>query len=305
MARHALARVHWHEARSLSLPTVTESSGKLRESIRRLPLTRIIEGGAIGVAVWCVLFALQLLPGGAADTWGVLVFGFAGIAAGASRLYRSLLIILALAATVVVVVTQTSISNAVASRWTREDQFPDSALPAVVALGAGLNPNNTISGEALDHLITGLELVRAGKASMLVTTTVIEKFPTGVVTSTLDQSRIVALFQGSGKWIRTRPGNSTRDEALMSAELLFPRGIRRIAVVATPMHTRRACSAFEAVGFEVTCVPARVRSPGGRAPGPWPADRLKVFGDWVYEVFATVKYRAKGWLDSSPTPRGG
>lgn len=300
MTSHGPTGGHRHDEHSLSLPTVTESTGKPRELVRRIPAAHLIEGGAIGVALWCILFAFQLLPGDAADTWGVLAFGFAGVAVGASRLHRSLVIILALAAATVVVVTQTSVSNAVASRWIREDRFPDSALPAAVVLSAGLNPNNTISGEALDRLITGLELVRAGRTRMLVTTTVAMNFPDGLVTSTLDQSRIVALFQGSASWIRTRQGESTRDEALTSAELLFPRGIRRIAVVTAPMHTRRACSAFEAVGFSVTCVPARSRAPGGGTPGSWPRDRLTVFGDWVYEVVGTAKYQARGWQATRP-----
>ena len=292
-----------HDKDSLSLPTAAGFPGKLRELIRRVRLARIVEGGAIGVALWCILFAVELLPGILSDTPGVLLFGLVGAAAQASRVRRGLLVILVLAAAVVVVVTQTPLSNILAARWVRADQFPDSGVSAVVALSAGLNPDTTINSEALDHLINGLELVRAGKASVLVTTTVEERFPAGAVKSTVDQSRIVSLFGGNTKWISTSDVKSTRDEALRSAELLLPTGVRRIAVVASPMHTRRACSAFEAVGFEVTCVPARMRSAGGQDPGPWPADRLKVFGDWVYEVAATARYRARGWLDSGPPER--
>lgn len=288
---------------SLGRLTVTESPRKLRELIHRVPLRSVVEAGVIGVALWCILFALQLLPGVAADTSGVLLFGFIGMASGLRPFNRALLLILAVAVAVVVVVTQTSLSNAIASRWIRDDQFPDSVLPAVVVLSAGVNSNGTINSEALDHLLTGLELVRAGKASVLVTTTVEQNYPNGIVSSTADQSRIVSLSEQSGRWIRTRPGTSTRDEALRSAELLFPKGVRRIALVAAPMHTRRACSAFEAVGFTVTCVSARVRSPGGGDPAPWPADRLRVFGDWVYEVAAIARYRAEGWLGSPSSPR--
>lgn len=279
---------------------------KLRELIRRVPVAWIVEGGAIGVALWCILFAFQLLPGILADTPGVLLFGTAGALAQASRFRRGLLVILIVAAVVVIVVTETSLSNVIASKWVREDQLPDMGVSAVVVLSAGLNQNGTINSEGLDHLIDGLELLRARRAKVLVTTTVEEPFPTGLVKSTLDQARIVSLFGADSQWIRTAAGKSTRDEALHSAQLLLPQGMRQIAVVASPMHTRRACSAFEAVGFEVSCVPARIRSPGGRDPGPWPADRLKVFGDWVYELAATGMYRAQGWLGSSrmsPAPR--
>jgi hypothetical protein len=122
-------------------------------------------------------------------------------------------------------------------------------------------------------------------------------FPAGDVSSATDQNRILALFGGRVTLLRTDFTESTREEAVASANLLFPMKIVRIALVASPMHTRRACSAFEAVGFKVTCVPARSRTPGGGwTPGPWPSDRLTVFGDWVYEVVATGMYRGRGWL---------
>ena len=254
----------------------------------------------MGVALWCMLFALQLLPGIILDTPGVLMFGLAGIAIQVSRFRDGMLAIIVVVASIVVVVTQSSVSNAVASRWIRIDAFPESGVAAVVVLSAAVNPNETMSGEALDHLITGLELTAAGKAPVLVTTTVQQKFPTGIASSETDQSRIVALFGGRPRWIRTSPVGSTRDEAVTVAKLLLPQGVVRVAVVASPMHTRRACAAFEAVGFVVTCVPARSRSPGGASPAPWPRDRLTVLGEWVYEVAATAKYRRKGWLDTRP-----
>jgi uncharacterized SAM-binding protein YcdF (DUF218 family) len=275
----------------------------VREAENRVSLARLVEGAAIGVALWCILYAFQLLPGIAADTPGVLLFTLAGGATGVTRLRPALIATLVFAAAIVVVVTQTRLANLAASRWIREDPLPDSALSAVVVLSAGVNPNNTLNGEGLDHLLTGLELVRAGAARVLVTTTVEEMFPRGSVSSGADQARIVALFGGSPHWMRTPVAESTRDEAVKSAETLLPRGLRRIAVVAAPMHTRRACSAFEAVGFDVTCVPARTRTPGGNDPGPWPADRLRIAGEWAYEVVANAEYSARGWLRSGSAER--
>jgi uncharacterized SAM-binding protein YcdF (DUF218 family) len=249
--------------------------------------------------LWCMLLSFQLLPGKTADTSGVLMFGLSGIAIRLSHIGDALLAILAVAAVMVLVVTQTPLSDAVASRWIRSDAFPDSGVAAVVVLSAAVNPNETISSEALDHLITGLELTGAGKAPILVTTTVQQLFPGGAVSSEADQSRIVALFGRHIRWTRTPPGRSTRDEAVNVANLLLPTGGTRIAVVASPMHTRRACSAFEAVGFVVTCVPARIRSAGGVSPES-PMDRLVVFGNWVYEVAGTAKYRMRGWVGARP-----
>ena len=286
----------------LTRPSVSDTVRFFDQLIRRVNVARAIEGGAIGIALWCILFAFQLLPGDAAGTSGVSFFLVAGMAIGLTRFHRWLIGLLVVAAGITVVVTQSSLSNFVASRWVREDQYPDSGVAAVVVLSAALKPDSAMSADALDHLITGLELVRAGKARLLVTTTVQHRFPAGFVSSEIDQSRIIGLLGEATPWIRTPPGVSTRDEAVASARLLFDRGIRQLAVVTSPMHTRRACAAFEAVGFVVTCLPARSRTTGGRDPGSWPADRLKVFGDWVYEVFATAKYRANGWL---ATPQAG
>jgi uncharacterized SAM-binding protein YcdF (DUF218 family) len=251
-----------------------------------------------------MLFVMQLLPGRSADTEGVLIFAVVGMAVRVSRLGPYLLAILAVAAGVVLVVTQTPVSGALASRWIRCDPLPDSGVAAVVVLSAAVNPNGTMSGEALDHLMTGLELTSVMNAPLLVTTTVRQSFPTGSVSSETDQSRIVAQFGGRSRWIRTPPGKSTRDEAVAVAKSLLPQGISRVALVTSPMHTHRACSAFEAVGFTVTCIPARSRSPGGSgSPGPWPLDRLTVFGNWVYEIAAMAKYQMKGWLPQRPASR--
>jgi uncharacterized SAM-binding protein YcdF (DUF218 family) len=256
----------------------------------------MVEGAAIGVALWCVGYAFRLLPGITADTPGLLVFAGIGALLGSIGLHKMLVRTLVCAAIATTVVVETSLSNALSARWVRRDAVAKHPIDAVVVTSASVNPNGTMSADALDHLLTGLGLVRGGTGAMLVTTTVEQKFPRAAVSSQSDQSRIIALFGGLEQWVQTPPSASTREEALKAAGLLLPRGARRIVVVAQPMHTRRACGAFEAVGFQVTCVPSLSRSAGGADPGPWPADRLNSFGDWVYEVLATGVYRAKRWL---------
>ncbi len=62
---------------------------------------------------------------------------------------QGLIVILALAAAMVVVVTETLISNAVASRWVRDDPFPVSGIAAVVVLSAALNANGWLRSPQL------------------------------------------------------------------------------------------------------------------------------------------------------------
>ena len=267
-----------------------------RPSMNRERVLATAEGGALALTLWCVLLAFELLPGIAVDGRGIVLFTIVGMILGAWRGRRVLIALIELGAVAVFLVSLTPASNIAIARWTRSDVMPDTTLSAVIVLSASVNGDTTISDEALDHLMTGLELIHAGKAQSLVTTTVNQPFPQRVVSSAPDQARVIGLFSGHVNWIRVPAGQSTRDEAVASARELLPRGINRIAVVASPLHTRRACATFEAMGFSVTCVPSRARALGGRDPGGWPPDRLRAFGTWIYEVAALAKYRAEGWI---------
>jgi len=203
-----------------------------------------------------------------------------------------------IAAAVVLIVCVTPLSEAIASHWVRNDPMPETGIDAVVALSASLNPDTTVSDEALDHLLLAAELVRSGRAPILVTTTTDERYPPGPIASTVDQGRVVTLAGLGAVWLQTSVTNSTHDEAVESWKLLQPRGARRVAVVASPVHTRRACATFEAVGFTVTCIASRNRDPNAQIFAQGPRDRIAVFGAWVYELAAFAKYRARGWLPS-------
>jgi uncharacterized SAM-binding protein YcdF (DUF218 family) len=196
----------------------------------------------------------------------------------------------------VLLVSLSSIASAIAAHWSRESAIPATGVDAVVVLSGGLNPDTTISNDALDRLLSALELVNGGTAPILVTTTTQEVFPTGLLSSEMDQSRIMNSLTKQVVWLRAWGGSSTRDEATGVATLLGPRNLHRIALVTSPMHTRRACAAFEAVGFVVSCTPARMRDESGLPPAHVPLSRLALFGQWIYEVAAMTDYGARGWL---------
>ena len=273
-----------------------------RDLLETASLARLIEGFAFGVAVWSMLYALQILPGSAADYPALLWAAAGGAVLCATRWGRRLtVLLLGCNAAVLVIVSATPVSESLAVRWMRIDPMPDSGVAAVVALSAGLNPDSTMSSEGLDHLLVALELIRANKSRVLVTTSVQDQFPTGMVSSDADQARMVGLFGPGITWLRHAPTKSTREEAVRVAARLLPLGMRHIAVIASPMHTRRACATFEAVGFTVECLASRSRTPGGWPSSTWPVDRLARFGAWVYEVAALATYERRGWL---APPRG-
>lgn len=257
---------------------------------------RVLVGAAIGVALWSILFAFRLLPSFTIDVNGLAMVMIVCAIIGATRFEWVLRYLLIAEAFLLVIVAFSPISQALAGWWARSDVMPAEGVQAIVSLSGGLNNQGMITAEALDHLISSLELVKDGKSPILVTTTVEQGYQTGHFTSAADQARLISLFGGNVEWIRAPIGYTTRDEALNSAKLLFPRGVKHIAVVASPMHTRRACATFETVGFDVVCTVSRTSVPGGAKPASWPPDRLASFGDWVYEVLAVLKYRIRGYM---------
>lgn len=260
------------------------------------------EGAALAIAAWCMLFALHLTPGPLHGIRGVMVLAALGALAGAVRPPRTFSFLLVPPAAVIAIVVFSPVSERLVGWWVRDDPLRAPGVAAVVVLSAGLNPDTTISSSALDHLLMGLELARAHEAS-LVTTSTRQRFPHGMVSGEVDQTRVLSLAGPHVPWVRADGGRTTRDEATSTAAVLFPLGVRQVAVVTSPMHTRRACAAFEAVGFVVTCVAARMRGSGAPPLSEVPDDRLAVFGEWVYEVTALAKYRWLGWVRSaSGTP---
>jgi uncharacterized SAM-binding protein YcdF (DUF218 family) len=188
----------------------------------------------------------------------------------------------------------TPIVNALARGQVRADPVPQQ-LDGVVVLSSGVLSNGALDVHGVDRILTGIELLNHGIARRVVTTRVRASYSNGELTSDDDQHRLIALATTLPRWDVVDSVHSTRDEATRIARLLIPQGARRIAVVTSPMHTRRACATFEKLGFTVTCVPAREHAAVTAVPES-AHDRLAALREYVYESLATAKYRAKGWI---------
>jgi uncharacterized SAM-binding protein YcdF (DUF218 family) len=184
------------------------------------------------------------------------------------------------------------------SAMVRQDNLPAQPLDAVVVLSGGITPDGMLVPEALARLLTGLALMRDSVAPVLVVTEP-RRSRTGV-TAAADQARVRALIARPFPMLTVDSVHNTRDEGVNSWRLLQGSGARRIAVVTSPLHTRRACATFEEVGFVVTCVPAvsRVYSVTSADNGN---DRLTLFREWLYERAAWAEYRLRGWVSPAAT----
>lgn len=252
-------------------------------------------------AVYALLAALMLSAFGVWGTVGIgraaeceLVASLVGAAVGLTRRDRWLLISDVVLACAYFIVGLTPIMRGPMARWVRQDSLPITGVEAIVVLSSGLTSDSTLKPEGVDRLLAGLELAREGAAPRLVTTRVSDR-GNPRVNSDADQRRLVQIAGVTSRWTILGPAATTRTEAERAAAVLIPEGVRSVAVVTSPAHTRRACGAFEAVGFVVYCVPARERDFIARRPVT-PQDRLAAFRQYAYERLGTWKYKANGWI---------
>jgi uncharacterized SAM-binding protein YcdF (DUF218 family) len=191
-------------------------------------------------------------------------------------------------------VTGVPVMDQVAARWVRDDG-PPGRQDAIVVLSAYVQPDSALNGVGTERLLYGIELLQAGVAPTIVTSR-LRVDDSGIRrTSSDDQRRLLGLAGATSAWIEVDSIGSTRDEAVGAAARLLPAGMTRIAVVTSPFHTRRACAAFEAVGFTVSCQPSRERQMPIRHPTFGEA-RLTAFGEYVYERLGMIKYHSRGWV---------
>jgi uncharacterized SAM-binding protein YcdF (DUF218 family) len=228
----------------------------------------------------------------------VLVCAAVGAALTVTHQHRRAAFLVVPIAALAAVVMVTPIMSPLVKAWIRNDPIPVNGVDAIVVLSAGMHADGALNAPAAERLVKGIELVRARRAPMLITTRI--TFPLGGRTVDSDgaQRRLVRAFADSVDWRIIGPVGVTRDEALRAKELLDPLGKRRVAVVTSPLHARRACATFEAVGFQVWCVVSEEWTYSVGLP-IGPADRIQALFDYVYERLGMVKYRVRGWLPNT------
>ncbi len=248
--------------------------------------------GTLSAVAAHVLGVQQLLrmPGLALYIPAALV----GAILGASRLRPLLWTSAAIIALICVVVAYTPMVSTLAKPLIRRDQIP-ARVDAIAVLSGGFTPDGMMRGETLDRLLTGLALGKRGVARALLISRERRTYGGNVVSDSADLEGLLALAQPSTQVIFVDSAFTTRTEALRMKAIAQAHGWSTMAVVTSPMHTRRACATFEAVGFKVVCVPAGVRE-SGLYEGSNAEDRLRAFRSWLYETFASSSYQGRGWI---------
>lgn len=256
---------------------------------------RAATGAAVGAAAAFVLSNLGVPLIFGLDRFGTIVpLLLAGAVLGVTRFRRAAVWLTVTLIVVFCSVAYTDLVRGPAQRLIRRDVLP-SAADAIVVLSSGVTADGMLEQQGLDRLLRGIELARAGIAPRIVLTRERRrKVGGGWITSAGDQSRLIAMGGGT-QVISTGLVTSTREEALRVAELARRNGWKRIVLVTSPLHSRRACATFEKAGLTVSCVPSDSRDIAVRTL-QGPDNRLRAFGMWIYELAGTLRYRWAGWI---------
>lgn len=217
-----------------------------------------------------------------------------GAVIGPTRLRPLLWIAAASIAVIVIVVVYTPLVSMLSTPLVRRDPLP-ARVDAIAALSNGVALGGRMRSTTLDRVLSALDLAAAGKSSAVLVSEEGHQRRGTVVSDSADLRDIAARFGSSTEIIFVDSVFSTRTEALQMRRVAWPRGWRTVAVVTAPLHSRRACATFEAVGFKVVCAPAVSREnvvPGAQTP----RDRLRTFRSWLYETFASATYKSNGWI---------
>ncbi len=210
---------------------------------------------------------------------------------------RAMYIALAVVMTVAAIGIWSPLVPQLAAPFVRSETPDLTKVDAVFVFSGAVTSRGLVHGEAIDRLLTGIAL-RAKRPELPLMLSVIRSADRPRSLSSMpDQKALVALVPATGplEWIDSVA--STRDEAVRLSRRAFQARWKRVALVTSPMHSRRACATVEAMGLAVTCIVAPWRVAG------WPprttTDRIMLLRRLVYESLAWAQYRITGWASWS------
>ena len=106
---------------------------------------------------------------------------------------------------------------------------------------------------------------------------------------------LLARFKPDVELVVLAPTLNTHDEAVMAAEYLKKRGLKRIIVTSSPTHTFRGAALLEAQGLEVMASPSR-ETRFDLETLDRSEERLDAFGSIIHERLGILVYRRRGWI---------
>lgn len=213
--------------------------------------------------------------------------GLALEAAGLRRILRAG--VAGLAVLWVAVALLGPVARAMCEGLVRRD--PPQAADAVFVLGSAVQEDGDLTPDAASRLLHGFELIGQRLAPRLVLSELGPPLDRHAATAAVLLSRLGL----EAELVAIGPVRTTRDEAVLLGRLCRERGFRRVLMVTSPLHSRRAASALEREGVTVVSSPGmetRFDLEGLRRP----SHRLMAFGAALHERLGLLVYGWRGWL---------
>jgi uncharacterized SAM-binding protein YcdF (DUF218 family) len=169
---------------------------------------------------------------------------------------------------------------------------PPVAADAIFVLSSSLQNDGDLTSSSMSRLLHGLALLAQGQAPRLV----LSNLPPPIPPYDVPAKGLLQQLEVEGELLVVGPVRSTRDEAVAVARLFRERGWRKLLLVTSPSHSRRASAAFEHEGLEIVSSPCmEVRFDLERLDTP--RDRLNAFPNLMHERIGLWIYRRRGWID--------
>jgi uncharacterized SAM-binding protein YcdF (DUF218 family) len=163
---------------------------------------------------------------------------------------------------------------------------------AVCVSASRLQQDGEPTTTAMNRLVHALELLGEGRAPRLVLTELPPPQPSYAAVARPLMRRLGLRAE----LIALGPVGNSRDEALAFAALCRQRGFRRVVLVTSPTHSRRAAAAVEHEGVAVVSSPClETRFDLERLDRA--DERLGAFGNLLHERVGLLVYARRGWID--------
>lgn len=186
------------------------------------------------------------------------------------------------------------------------EELPQADVLLFLGGGAASNTGELLNldmGNASDRLTTAIELMRRGKAPVLVAgggqkPSTAKRPSEGVVSEHL--IRQWKLFDGPIYQLGVCA--NTHEEALAMKKLTEQHGWKSVLLVTSASHMRRSVATFQKQGINVIPAPCGFRSKAnsGDKPSSWisppDAGKIELISIWIYEKLGYAAYAARDWL---------
>jgi uncharacterized SAM-binding protein YcdF (DUF218 family) len=250
------------------------------------------------------LVPLFIVPLGFALVLSILATGILGLSAGLARVFLFVAIIVLWGASTPIFSDYLCLT--LQGRYPPVAVEATQAADAIVVLGGGIGgpapPRIALDlSDAADRVLHAARLYRAGKAPMvLVTGGAIPWLGSDIPEAVSMQALLVEWGVPGEAIIAESASRNTYENAVFSKQLLAEHGLRRVLLVTSVLHMRRALATFQSAGIDA--VPAATdytvtyrdwRTVIDFLPD---ARALSHTTDAIREYVGYAYYRWKGWI---------